>query len=154
MRLLLVSDNHGNTKIIDQVLRKEKYDISIHLGDSEQSESWIKRNFDYYVGGNHDQFSIEEATFEIEGIKFAICHGHTIGISMFSYKKTALKFAKQNQAQVVLIGHLHWMVHDTIEKIKIISPGALHLSRGPEGNGYCIMEIDKQEIKNVTFKNV
>lgn len=38
MRILVLSDNHGDRHIIDKILQQEVFDVAIHLGDSEVSE--------------------------------------------------------------------------------------------------------------------
>lgn len=154
MRILVVSDNHGNKKVLEDVLKKEVFDVSIHLGDSELSEEFMKNNFMYFVQGNHDSYLPIETTAEIDGIKFAMAHGHTVGISVMNVEKPALSFAKTTGADIVLHGHTHIFGNKVVSGKTIICPGALSLSRGPEGNGYAIIETEPGKIKSVEFRSL
>lgn len=154
MRILVVSDNHGNKKVLEDILKKEVFDISIHLGDSELSETFMKNNFTYYVQGNHDSYLPESIVEEIDGIKFSMCHGHLIGISVFNRDLPAYKCLDNCGADVMLHGHTHIFEDRKVLGKRIICPGAVSLSRGPEGNGYAIIETSKGKIKKVEFKGV
>lgn len=154
MKILVVSDNHGNREVLEKVLSNEVYDISIHLGDSEMSEDWISKNFTHYVGGNHDFYSIYEKTIDIGKLTFAFCHGHTIGVNVFNIDKPVVKFGQRKDADVVLYGHTHIFNNQHIDDVQIICPGSLTLSRGPEGNGYCVITIEDDQVKQVEFKSL
>lgn len=154
MRILVVSDNHGNKQVVEDILKKEVFDVSIHLGDSELSEEFMKNNFMYYVQGNHDSYLPVEIVAEIDGIKFAIAHGHTIGVSVFHDGKNACEFCQRVGADVVLHGHTHIFENRVANEKRFICPGALSLSRGPEGNGYAIIETEPGKIKSVEFRSL
>ena len=155
MKILILSDNHGDMDIVDKILKNEKHDLSIHLGDSQSSESTIRNKFNYYVEGNNDfWYSQTEESFEIEGLRFFILHGHTRGISNFSITKPLEKIFNETNADVILYGHTHeYKVVELQDKIAMC-PGSLRYSRGPEGIGYCIMDIEQGNVKNITFKKV
>lgn len=153
MRILVVSDNHGERDVLEDILKRETFDVSIHLGDSEFSEQYMKKNFTYFVQGNHDLYLPMELFVEIDGIKFALCHGHTIGLSMWNRELPAVNLAKTSGVTVVLHGHTHVFEDKKVNGIRIICPGAVYMSRGPEGNGYIIITTDKGKIKSVEFKS-
>ena len=54
MKLLILSDIHGNKKDAEKILKEEKYDIAITAGDYELYDDWVEANFDYAVKGNND----------------------------------------------------------------------------------------------------
>lgn len=147
-KLLLVSDNHGDQKILDYILKKENYDISVHLGDSQLSENYIKNNFTYYVRGNHDTYSPAKDIFEVEGNRIIIGHGHYFFgmLGLFKPEKSAVKFAKHHKADVVIFGHSHHPCNIIIDNVLCVNPGSCVLPRNPEGRSYAIMKINDKKI--------
>lgn len=154
MRILVLSDNHGDRHIIDKILQQEVFDVAIHLGDSELSEEWVKNRFQYYVCGNHDMYEPMTSVVELDGIKYALCHGHTEGISVFRQDQPAYHFGHRCDADAVLHGHTHIFKDQMVKDIRVICPGSTSLSRGPEGNGYCIITSQPGKIISVEFKGV
>ena len=61
MKILIVSDTHGQEKNLEEVLEKESpIDALIHLGDLEGGEDFISTHVKcpvYLVSGNNDFFS-------------------------------------------------------------------------------------------------
>ncbi|GMO13844.1 MAG: metallophosphoesterase [Mycoplasmoidaceae bacterium] len=59
MIILIISDTHGKTEEMLQILQKEKYDLAIHAGDYDNYDddpiehSIITKNFKYHIRGNH-----------------------------------------------------------------------------------------------------
>ena len=147
-KLLLISDNHGNMEVVENILKKENYDISIHLGDSQLSESFIKKHFTYYVQGNHDSYLPEKDIFEIEENRIIIGHGHYfLGFfNIFNAAKGAVSFAKKHNANIVIFGHSHYPCNKIIDNILCVNPGSCYLPRNPEGRSYAIMKIDHQNV--------
>lgn len=153
MRILIVSDNHGDREILQEVLQQEKVDYSIHLGDSQMDEKWILKNFNYYVEGNNDfWYSKWEDTFNLGGLNFFICHGHTRGISNLNVTNPVKQIFTEHDLDVILYGHTHAFKVLDIDNKTVICPGALRMPRGPEGKGYCIITIQDGEIQDIEFK--
>ena len=155
MKILVCSDNHGDREVLKKILSNEVFDISVHLGDSQLSEKWISQNFTHYVGGNNDYgYSIYEKTFEFDKIKFSICHGHTIGLYLFTGEKPGWDFLSKTQGQVLLHGHTHIYKVSKLKDKFIICPGSTSYSRGKEGNGYVLITTKNHKVENIDFKNV
>ena len=82
MKILIVSDNHGRTGNLEQVIKEQgKIDYFLHAGDTEGSEDYIEALLDCpsaIVGGNNDYFSglPSELTVKIGKYKVWITHGH------------------------------------------------------------------------------
>lgn len=75
MKILIVSDTHGNISNLTKVINNNKYDYVIHAGDFCVGYSEIKKYVDYVVAGNNDFEGEKELFFEIDGIKFVLLHG-------------------------------------------------------------------------------
>ena len=154
-KLLITSDIHTLWEKALKLLKKEQFDISINLGDSEMPEELIKKHFDHYVGGNCDyNYSVEEKTIEVEGITLALCHGHTRGIYVQDTYQEAIEFGKDMNASIVLHGHSHKLRHVKGEGIDVICPGSINRPRTDFGPSYAILTLDKGEIKNLEFKSI
>ena len=152
MKVLLVSDAHGDHEVIDRILQTEDYDVSIYLGDSELPEKFISERFTHYVGGNHDTYSIEESIFELEGMRVGIAHGHTVGLYINDVDRHAEKFIKKYDLDAFFYGHTHMFNVAEVAGATIVNPGSCSKSRGLEGNGYATVDIEKGEITSVDFK--
>lgn len=153
MRILVMSDNHHDWKSVEKILSSERYDFSIHLGDAEVDERKVKLNFDKYVAGNHDQFSIHEDFFNLEGIQFGILHGHTQGISVMKSFEHAFDFAKVNNLDVVLHGHTHIVADESRDGIRVICPGSITYPRSMHGSTYMVITLEKEKILKVVLKH-
>lgn len=105
----------------------------------------MKQYFDKYVAGNHDDFVTTEDFFEVEGVKFAILHGHTQGISTFSPHSPAARFGKKMNADVVLHGHTHIPSDEVFEGIRVICPGSIANPRNHLGSTYMVLTINEDK---------
>lgn len=149
MKVLLISDNHYDSSAVDKIIEKEIFDISIHLGDSQLSEEWVKERFNYYVAGNNDDFfSPEEVEIEINGLKILLLHGHTRGIYVFTQTRPVEKIIENKQYDIIMHGHTHIYRDEKIADTRVICPGSTTYPRGPEGKSYMMVNIDEKS--NVT----
>ena len=90
MKILIVSDTHRMDDILKKVIGKEKpFDMLIHLGDIESSETKISYMIEpdcacHMVQGNNDFFSQlpREKEVNIKNHKALLVHGHQYGVSM------------------------------------------------------------------------
>ncbi|WP_042345486.1 YfcE family phosphodiesterase [Bacillus massiliigorillae] len=150
MKILVVSDSHGQTK--DLLMLKEKYEnetvAMFHCGDSElNSNDPALKNF-IYVKGNCDygQDFVTEQVKDVAGFCFFITHGHLYNIKMtlqnLSYK------AEEVQANIVLFGHSHSAGSMLgTDGVLYINPGSILLPRGRVEKTYVILEIEGKQVK-------
>ncbi len=113
MRILVLSDTHGNT--IDTYLNKIKndgeFDMFIHCGDCCKDVAYISQmlNISKFikVNGNCDP-GMEANDIEdvvIENKKFIITHGHLFGVKRDL--EELKRYAENHDANIVLFGHTH-----------------------------------------------
>ncbi|MCP4336653.1 MAG: metallophosphoesterase [Mycoplasma sp.] len=153
-RIILISDNHGNEKIVNKILSQEEYDLSIHLGDSENNSKWANSLFDYAVRGNNDFNDLkDEIFFEYKGKKFMILHGHTRGIYVHNWQDLPQKVAKQENVDIIIHGHSHIPYFNKEDNIISVCPGSPTLPRSEFGPSYAILNIDGENI-DVELKQV
>jgi len=144
MKILIVSDTHGNINLFKKVLSKEKPDQLFHLGDNyEDSE---RASFSKYcktlyrVPGIYNPRYIDNSLSHIESLYLSGFHINLIhNIDEFDFSEVS--------DQIIFYGHTH--VHK-IQKYKsniLINPGHLKaLEDRSQPASYLIMTFAKVEI--------
>ena len=151
MKILVVSDTHGHSRELLEVLRRVKpVDALIHCGDVEGQENYIRQMAEcpcYIVRGNNDFFTElpREEIFQLGGYQIMVTHGHTYGVSI----ETAMleEEARSRGVQVVMFGHTHRPFLEQKEGLTLLNPGSLSypLQAGRKPS-FLIMEIDREGV--------
>lgn len=150
MRILLVSDSHGNVDFIkENIDRIGKIDRVFHLGDYARDVEKIKDILDLpidLIKGNNDLFDPheEEKLIHLEGVTIFLTHGHKYGV----YKGTDRLYYKGLEvgADLVLYGHTHLYNYDDRGGMKILNPGSISLPRDGK-KSMVILDIEGKEIR-------
>lgn len=136
MKLVIVSDTHGNNEILDLISKKHSNaDYYIHCGDSQSTSSQI---FPFQsVRGNCDYFSdfsdFIKLTYE-DGYIW-IQHKPVENISIL----------KKNNVKIFIHGHTHKRRDEVIDGIWFINPGSISFSRDGHDCSYALLELTKGE---------
>ncbi len=146
MKVLVVSDTHGKSTVLEQVMEMERpFDILIHCGDVEGEEDYIRALAGvpaYMVAGNNDFFSDLDKEMEIElgGVRIMITHGHYYGVSLDLNE--LIDEAASREIPLVLFGHTHKPVISTKRGVTAVNPGSLSYPR-QEGRipSYLVLNI-------------
>ncbi len=147
MRILVVSDSHGDADGLHKVIQSQpKAEIVIHLGDGEQDLEAQKYLFPQkmflQVRGNCDWCSKLPSTGNclVEGVRIFYTHGHVYDVKYGTYDFE--QAARENKANIALYGHTH--IPETVYRdgLYIMNPGSL---RGSYGS-YGIIDITPQGI--------
>ena len=154
MRIVVMSDTHGETNSIDQVRHAvSTVDAVFHCGDSELDKQHESLQDAFVVGGNCDwdsSFPAEVFT-EVNGVKVLMTHGH-----LWQVKSTMMPLSYRAQevgADVVLFGHSHLLGAELIDGILFVNPGSLELPRGRKEKSYAIIEKLPSEWVVTFFSN-
>lgn len=145
MRLLIISDTHGNKSRLKKLLEKEAADIYIHLGDGASECHKLMNEYPdkkiIPVCGNCDlMFTFPaDRLITLEGKRIFITHGDRYGVK-YSLEHIARE-AKAQNASLVLYGHTHKCSTDEIDGITIFNPGSLGRPRDNKPT-YGVLEID------------
>jgi len=146
--ILVISDTHGDIEGLPKVLKENKIDYIIHLGDIYSDINSMKPIIKdipiWYVFGNHDLEWLEpkEILFEINGIKIYATHGHQLDIKL-GYDEL-INIGKSKGANVVLCGHSHMQKCIHKDGMIVINPGSFSEARDKNISGsYCILQIEK-----------
>lgn len=129
MRILVVSDTHGDLHSFEQaVLRQPKAEVIIHCGDGAEQAQAIKAKFPdkmmIQVRGNNDWGSTlpYEETVTLGNKKIFITHGHLLNVK-FTYQNLLYK-ARETKANIALFGHTHAPCQEYCDGLYLFNPGS------------------------------
>lgn len=145
MRVLIVSDNHGEARICRGAHEEQKCDVNIHLGDSEFPSSYEEMQMFHCVRGNcdkDDQYPMEDY---LEKLKIFYTHGHNHKIKGDSREKLAAA-AKIKGAKYAFYGHSHVAKVERVGSVFCINPGSISLSRSNVEETYAVLDTVKEQL--------
>ncbi|MCR5208827.1 MAG: metallophosphoesterase [Lachnospiraceae bacterium] len=161
MKILVISDSHGDNNAVISVIKKEKPEMLIHLGDIENDTADIEKALGVpskpavFIRGNCDQYDKSlrpVAVFELEGHRFFASHGH---LQRASWDISNLVYsAEENDCDIALYGHTHVPLDEEMGAVRVLNPGSISRPRGDSGKSYIIMEMDDDGEYSVEFKNI
>lgn len=135
MKIIVFSDSHGDLADMVEAIEREEPDVMFHLGDhwrDAEEVEWAYPDLPTYkVPGNCDWRSTEPLELEVtlEGCRFFLCHGHTLGVKM-GY--AGLKDRGWDLGvDVALFGHTHRAHWSRQGKLQIFNPGSCGMGREP-----------------------
>ena len=152
MKILIVTDSHGNTNKIYDIISQESPNIIIWTGDhswdgEECSFAFPDIKF-YIVRGNCDIFDRkfnDNEILDIDGIKIFITHGHLYNVKKEMYTLEAI--AERYDVDAVCFGHTHIPHYEEKNGIKYFNPGAL------KDNRYGVLLIENKKL-NFSYKEI
>ena len=150
MRIVVISDSHGRTGVIDRILRNQPdaeyvFFLGDRLPDIEDFPILYPDKTFYTVSGNCDPFSnVPSADIQIiSGVKIFYTHGHTFSVKYGTQK--LLEKAKEIGAKIVLYGHTHISKILYEEGIYIVNPGSCAEPRDFHAS-YAVIDITDKGI--------
>lgn len=154
MRLLIVSDSHGNSHILDELVEKyiDHVDKFVHCGDSELPDNHLVWNIMDTVSGNCDFYAdFKDIHIEREtAFPYAIVHGHHHNVKWTL--EDLKEFAKLNKLSFMFYGHSHILKFDYEDSIFFINPGSIQSPRGLlREKTYCLLEANDTTVKIRVF---
>jgi len=144
MKILVMSDSHGDINSCLAAVRKENPELILHLGDHDTDALAIAKAFPKIpvksVKGNCDPASAGEVQldFKLLGKKFIMTHGHVYGVK--SGLESILHMALENNTDVLLFGHTHIAFYEVWDKAVIVNPGSVMDKK------YAVLEIKNGEV--------
>lgn len=156
MRLLVVSDSHGNSQILDELISKyhEQVDAFVHCGDSELTSSNLVWSMMDTVAGNCDYDPAFPQTIVKRDYDYPylMVHGHRHDVRWTLDQLASL--AKQEQVKFVFYGHTHILDFAEQDGIYFINPGSIKSPRGTfYEKTYCIVEANQKNVKINVFNH-
>ncbi|MEA1975725.1 MAG: metallophosphoesterase [Bacillota bacterium] len=150
MKILIVSDSHGDKETLLSVIEKENPEKVFFLGDyiSDIYEIESLLNADICaVKGNTDVGvnGVEDIILNIYNQRILLTHGHKYNVNQTMYK-LYLK-ARENFVDYVFFGHTH-RYEDFIENgIRFINPGSIAKPRDGDKGTYIIFDMQVDEVR-------
>ncbi|MCR4936854.1 MAG: metallophosphoesterase [Lachnospiraceae bacterium] len=164
MKLLIVSDSHGDNAAVTAAIKAEAPDMLIHLGDLEEDKDELEEAMGVpykpciFIKGNCDGYFrpadglLESSVFELCGHRFFASHGHRQSVS--SGFSGLFYTAAENDCDIALFGHIHVPVDEEWEGIRILNPGSISRPRGGSKKSYLILEMDEGGEYTASFKEL
>lgn len=129
MKVLVLSDSHGNISNMLQAVEREEPRMLLHLGDCWRDAERVHDRFPdlpmEQVPGNCDFRSSQpaEKLLFLGDKRVLMCHGHTYGVKQ-SLMPAALAAEEQN-LDLFLFGHTHRPLVDMRGKTLFLNPGSI-----------------------------
>jgi len=146
MRILVISDSHRRSGVIDKIISSQPeaghiFFLGDNAADIEDFEFiYPDKNF-HTVCGNCDFASmLPTVGLEvIEGKRIFYTHGHTFSVK---YGLSRLKeVAEQNNYDIILFGHTHVSQVLYEDGRYFVNPGSCARSRDGSRNSYAVIDI-------------
>ncbi len=151
MKIIVMSDSHGDLITIEHIAEKEA-DAYFHCGDSELAGDDPVFKSMYKVRGNCDVDEVfpKEVETTIDDKKIWMVHGHRHNVK--SSLMTIFYEAREKAVDFVLFGHSHFYGAEMKDGILFVNPGSTLLPRGGNPATYAIIEWNEKI--TVTFKDL
>ena len=151
MRIVVISDSHKRTNVIDNILSAEPeashvFFLGDNVSDLDDFEFLYPQKIFHKVSGNCDYISNEPCVnIEIiENKKILYTHGHTYGVKYGTDR--LIESAKNNAYDIVLYGHTHISKILYEDGIYIVNPGSCSKPRDGLRPSYAVIDITEQGI--------
>ena len=135
MKLLILSDSHGNLANMVAAVEKEQPDMVLHLGDCWRDAQELHYAYPALpleqVPGNCDfaPGEVLERLITVEGCRIMFCHGHTRRVKG-GYQE-AIQAAREREAGLLLFGHTHKAAGGIDGTVTWMNPGSIGDFRNP-----------------------
>ena len=151
MRILVISDSHRRTDVIDKIIESQPdarhiFFLGDNAADIEDFEYIYPDRVFHAVCGNCDYASFLPAVGleVIGGKRIFYTHGHTFSVK---YGLTRLKeVAEQNNYDIVLFGHTHVSQVLYEDGIYFVNPGSCSSARDGRKNSYAVIDIEENGV--------
>jgi len=141
LKILVVSDSHGNKDSILEAVAFESPGLLLHLGDYDRDCAAVELEYPDLlvrsVKGNSDHSSsgLNVDEFVINGKRFYMTHGHLFGVKTgFS---SIINAAMSKEVDVLLFGHTHFPYYTMMEELSVINPGSISMNE----RTYAVLEF-------------
>lgn len=150
MRILVISDSHKRSDIIEKILYSQpNAEHVFFLGDNEndiEDMPYIFPDKEFHIlSGNCDYFSTFPSSdmITVLGKKIFYTHGHTLSVKYGI--GNLLKTAKDNGCDIALYGHTHTANIVYEDGVYIVNPGSCSQPRDSRAS-YAVIDIEKNGI--------
>ncbi len=142
MKIIVLSDSHGNTQALVDAVFDENPQLILHLGDYEKDCDKVRIVYPQIdlraVRGNCDFRAREPECdeFVIENKRIFMTHGHLYNVK--SSLTSVLNAGLSRNADILLYGHTHIPYYAVVDGIHMINPGSIAFG----AKTYAVLEIE------------
>jgi len=141
LKILVISDSHGNKSSILKAVEQESPGLVLHLGDHDRDCETIGLEHPDIpvrtVRGNCDRSSTGPDTdeFTLSGKRFFMAHGHLYRVKLgLTY---ILNAAACRGADLLVFGHTHNPYYSVADNLIAVNPGSVGMGE----KTYAVLEI-------------
>ena len=145
MRILVLSDTHGDFRSMTEALRQQpKAEMIIHCGDGHAQVEELRRLYPdmpiVAVRGNCDWSSKlpDTQTVTVCGKTIFVTHGHLYQVKFTPYNLACA--AREQGADIACFGHTHCAMNEYDDGLYLLNPGSCH----GYGASYGIIDITRR----------
>ncbi|MDR6226466.1 metallophosphoesterase family protein [Desmospora profundinema] len=150
MRILIVSDSHGEEKLLHRIVEREGADHVIHCGDFCTDRDRLPRTSLTVVRGNCDWEPVPEEEYWDGGKwRFLVVHGH-----LHQVKTSLLPVryrAEELGARIACFGHSHYPLCEQLGDVLLINPGSITQPRGFAHPTFAVLETESESRVRVSY---
>jgi len=151
MKILVISDTHGDISRVPAIIKEEKPEAVIHAGDIDGDDGQLAAMCGaipfVWVKGNCD-FSSQPSRIitSLGGVKICVTHGARQGMPFG--RESLIYNAIEDECKVLILGHTHIPSITTEQGIFVLNPGSLSRPR-QEGHrpSYAVLRCEGGEIE-------
>ena len=156
MRILILSDSHGDVESMKQAVIRTEPDQIIHLGDHWRDGTELKKSFPQLpvaqVPGNCDAYDLQargpdQLILDLDGHRVMICHGHRYhvknGLLNLGYA------AREAGVELCLFGHTHVQRMEQLGDLTLLNPGSIGSAYSHD---FAVAETDNGELRCALLK--
>ena len=141
MRILLISDSHGNNEAVDELIAKwPNVDLYLHAGDSESHPRSV---YPFRVVRGNCDYSFDMQDELLIPTPFG-------NILMRHKKEISPKKLQEKDVKIFIYGHTHIPECTKRKGVAFINPGSLAYPRSEYGSTYMVLDLNKDYV-NVTL---
>lgn len=152
MKVLFVSDNHGDREILAQITRQfgDQVDAMFHCGDSNLNPTdEVMKPFKTVLGNTDwglDYPKMQQSVIDNERI--VVIHGHQYQVN--STLTPLMLLAQEQQASIIAYGHTHQLAATVEKGILLLNPGSISQPRGQYqkiGGTFAVVETTLRDFR-------
>ena len=146
LKILVMSDSHGNKENMLNAVDLESPGMILHLGDNDRDCNDIELAYPDIplrsVRGNCDRISAEldMDEFMIENKRIFMTHGHLFSVK--AGKARIIDAAVNRGIDILLFGHTHLPHYSIINNLVVVNPGSIGLG----SKSYAVLDITDSEV--------
>ena len=151
MKVLVLSDVHGDVQTFNAICDYEAADYVISLGDSELAPTELSCVDSLIHGNAYLDVGRPLEVSTLNGLKIVMTHGHHEHVQKSDDRLIQLLLT--HQAHLVMHGHTHVPRFIAHPNGYILNPGAIYGPRGGHPASYALLDISKNRF-TVVFKTL